>query len=171
MARRLSLRLWPCSARRARLMLCLWLAGACGAVAQDGPAPEILGATYAEPTIDYDHGVLGDAVEYRALRMTLPQGRAVTIRLPASHVFEDLAPRLVDLNLDGRMDAVMVVETDMGQGAALALYGPAGKIAETPHIGRPHRWLAPVGAADLDGDGRIELAYVDRPHLAKTLRI
>lgn len=28
-----------------------------------------------------------------------------------------------------------------------------------------------MGAADLDGDGAIELAYVDRPHLAKTLRI
>ena len=28
-----------------------------------------------------------------------------------------------------------------------------------------------MGAADLDGDGRVELVYVDRPHLAKTLRI
>ena len=31
--------------------------------------------------------------------------------------------------------------------------------------------LAPLGAADLDGDGKIELAYIDRPHLAKILRI
>ena len=28
-----------------------------------------------------------------------------------------------------------------------------------------------MGAADLDGDGNIEVAYVDRPHLAKTLRV
>jgi hypothetical protein len=28
-----------------------------------------------------------------------------------------------------------------------------------------------VGAADLDGDGRVEIAYVDRPHLARTLRL
>ncbi|MEO1249260.1 MAG: VCBS repeat-containing protein, partial [Pseudomonadota bacterium] len=34
-----------------------------------------------------------------------------------------------------------------------------------------HRWLAPVAAADLDGDGAVEIAYIDRPHLAKTLRV
>jgi len=28
-----------------------------------------------------------------------------------------------------------------------------------------------IGAADLDGDGFVELAYVDRPHLARTLTI
>ena len=38
-------------------------------------------------------------------------------------------------------------------------------------MGITRRWLAPLGAADLDGDGLIELAYIDRPHLAKTLRI
>jgi len=96
---------------------------------------------------------------------------AQTCTLPKDHVFEDIAARLVDLDLDGQADAVMVVETDMALGGALALYGPKGKIAETPHIGRSFRWLAPVGAADLDGDGQVELAYIDRPHLAKTLRI
>jgi hypothetical protein len=44
-------------------------------------------------------------------------------------------------------------------------------LAATPHIGSANRWLAPIGAADLDGDGRVEIAYVDRPHLARTLRI
>jgi hypothetical protein len=38
-------------------------------------------------------------------------------------------------------------------------------------IGQRNRWLAPIGAADLDGDGRVEIAYVDRPHLARTLRV
>jgi len=28
-----------------------------------------------------------------------------------------------------------------------------------------------VGAADLDGDGHVEVAYVDRPHLARVLRV
>jgi hypothetical protein len=41
----------------------------------------------------------------------------------------------------------------------------------TPYIGQRHRWLAPLGGADLDGDGFVELAYVDRPHLAKVLRV
>ncbi|MEO3476436.1 VCBS repeat-containing protein [Phaeobacter sp. CAU 1743] len=136
---------------------------------------EILSAEYTGPTTRYAHGVLGDGVEWSGLSLTFagPNGTAmrVEIELPKDHVFEDLKPRLVDLSLDGRADAVMVVETDMARGAALALYGADGKIAETPHIGQSNRWLAPIGAADLDGDGHVELAYIDRPHLAKTLRI
>lgn len=131
-----------------------------------GPdAAEIRAARYSEPTTRYDHGVLGDAVEWGALELEAG-GRRYVIRLPDSRVFEDLGPRI----LPGGA-AVAVVETDLGAGARLAVYGPEGVIAATPFIGRPHRWLAPVGAADLDGDGVIEIAYVDRPHLAKVLRI
>jgi hypothetical protein len=64
-----------------------------------------------------------------------------------------------------------VVESDLSKGARLALYDSKGLRAATPFIGRPHRWLAPIGAGDLDGDGKLEIAYIDRPHLAKTLRI
>jgi len=85
-------------------------------------------------------------------------------------VFEDIAPRLIDIDGDGNFE-VMVVETDVAKGAQLAIYDETGKIAETPHIGRSHRWLAPIGAADLDGDGFVEVAYIDRPHLAKLLKI
>lgn len=44
-------------------------------------------------------------------------------------------------------------------------------LAATGYIGRPFRWLAVAGAADMDGDGHVEIAYVDRPHLAKTLMV
>ena len=44
-------------------------------------------------------------------------------------------------------------------------------IAATPYIGTRFRWLAPLVAADLDGDGWIEIAYIDRPHLAMVLRV
>lgn len=138
----------------------------------------IVGARFTEPTTRYDHGVLGDAVEYGALTLDLmvsPPGglgattrRSVTFRLPKDRVFEDLAPRLVDVSGDGAPE-VLVVETQVDQGAQLAIYAPIGKVAATPPIGKTHRWLAPLGAADLDGDGKIELAYIDRPHLAKTL--
>jgi hypothetical protein len=37
------------------------------------------------------------------------------------------------------------------------------------HIGTRFRWLAVAGAADLDGDDAMEIAYVDRPHLAREL--
>ena len=44
-------------------------------------------------------------------------------------------------------------------------------IAATPYIGRSNRWLASIGIADFNGDGDIDIAYIDRPHLAKTLRV
>jgi hypothetical protein len=188
-ARRLMSRLWSRFARRAGRGQCLWLALSVAAapLSAEGIGPddighwspdwtdELLAAEFTHPTTRYAHGVLGDAIEWSGLSLRfVGQGGApwgLEIALPADHVFEDLEPRLIDLNLGGRPNAVMVVETDMALGAALALYSADGKIAETPHIGRSNRWLAPIGAADLDGDGHVELAYVDRPHLAKTLRV
>ena len=91
-------------------------------------------------------------------------------------MFEDIAPRLWDVTGDGRPE-VVVVQSHAATGARLVVIGiqrddgRPGPLAATPHIGRANRWLAPVGAADLDGDGRIEIAYVDRPHLARLLRI
>ena len=132
-------------------------------------AETILSADYAAPTDRYAHGILGDAIEWGALDVTTDAGvRRIT--LPQDRVFEDTAPRLVDLDNDGTPE-VVVVETQVSQGAQLAVYDASGKIAATPHIGRTNRWLAPIGAADLDGDGLIEIAYIDRPHLAKTLRV
>jgi hypothetical protein len=132
-------------------------------------AQSITTAEFTDPTPRYDHGILGDAVEWGGLRFTAGGG-TYQITLPDTHVFEDIAPRLWDMTGDGASEMV-VIETDMARGAALAVYGVDGKIAQTPYIGRTHRWLAPIGAADLDGDGAIEVAYIDRPHLAKTLRI
>lgn len=133
-------------------------------------AQQITSAQFIEPTERYSHAILGDGIEWGALRYQVAGQGSVTVRLPLDHVFEDVAPRLWDVDGDGDFE-VAVVETDMARGAALAIYGPKGKIAETPHIGQAHRWLAPIGAADLDGDGAVEIAYVDRPHLAKTVRI
>jgi hypothetical protein len=133
-------------------------------------ADVIAAARYSDPTDRYAHSVLGDAIEWGTLELTLSDGQVRKITLPTDHVFEDVAPRLADLDGDGAPE-VIVVETDMAAGGALAVYGPHGKITETPHIGTRNRWLAPVGAADLDGDGVVEIAYIDRPHLAKTLRI
>ncbi len=133
-------------------------------------AQTITDARFVEPTQRYSHGILGDAIEYGALEMDVTGQGRVTVRLPLEHVFEDVNPRLWDVTGDG-LPEVVVIETDMARGAALAVYGPNGKIAETPHIGRTHRWLAPIGAVDLDGDRMVEIAYVDRPHLAKVLRL
>jgi len=130
----------------------------------------ILSARYAGPTTRYDHGILGDAIEYGALVLRLGDGRRKKIVLPNTRVFEDIAPRLIDVTGDG-LPEVVVVETSLAKGASLAIYSSGGKIAQTPYLGRPHRWLAPIGAADLDGDGRIEIAFIEKPHLTKILRV
>ncbi|NDV00391.1 FG-GAP repeat domain-containing protein [Pseudoroseicyclus tamaricis] len=139
------------------------------ALPQEAPA-RVLSASYGEPTGRYDHGILGDAIEWGALTFQLEGAAPRRLRLPETRVFEDIAPRLADMDGDGSPEAV-VVESDLSLGARLAVYGPEGLVAATEFIGQSHRWLAPVGAADLDGDGRLELAYVDRPHLARILRV
>lgn len=150
----------------------LWVAliGATDVTARSALA-DVVSARYDAPTTRYDHSILGDAVEWGSLVMNIANGQTVTITLPQTHVFEDVAPRIIDINADG-VSEVMVVETAMTQGARLAIYDGLGDLmAATPYIGQTHRWLAPIGAADLDGDGHVEVAYIDRPHLAKKLRV
>ena len=112
-----------------------------------GAAADVTAARYTEPTDRYTHGILGDAIEFGALVMTV-DGAEVLLRLPETHVFEDVAPRLIDIDLDG-VHEVMVVETKVTEGARISIYDGAGDlVAATPHIGRSNRWYSPVGAAD-----------------------
>lgn len=161
--------------RWAALVLAVALPISEAAAAQDGAACSrpISAAAYDAPTRRYPHGVLGDDVEWGALAVACGGVRA-TVALPEELVFEDLAPRLADLDGDGGPE-IVTVESHRLQGARLSVWGLRDgalvRIAATPFIGQRFRWLAPVGAADLDGDGMVEIAYVDRPHLARTLRV
>ncbi len=137
-------------------------------------AQTIVAADYTEPTDRYAHGILGDAIEHAGLQVTLSDGTTRGIRWPSDIVFEDTAPRLVDVDGDGAPE-VIVVESHEDFGARLSVIGWDGTTlahrASNDFIGRTNRWLAVAGAADMDGDGMVEIAYVDRPHLAKTLMI
>ncbi len=171
---------WNGLARGAAATLALVVAAAPDgeAIAQPVNVPAIVSADYAEPTTRYPHGALGDTAEWGALvlkvrRCPLCAGiwyDDYILRLPETRVFEDTEPRLADLDGDGSAE-VIVVESDAALGARLAVYDETGLVAATAFIGQVNRWLAPLGAADLDGDGRIEIAYVDRPHLARVLRV
>lgn len=166
--------------------LCLGLLCLRGvASAGDQTLPLAVQATYATPTDRYPHNIMGghDAhtdlvVVVRPCRDCDDSGAPIIVRLPDSLVFEDFAPRLIDLDLDGRPE-IVVVESHQTKGARLAVWEVVridGKerlvrAAATEFIGRRFRWLAPIGAADFDGDGILELAYVETPHLGKTFRI
>ncbi len=146
---------------RATLLL-LVLAGSAAA------EPMITGAEFSLPTTRYDHAVLGDAIEWGGLDLRLDDGRRLRVTLPEDRVFEDVATRLADVDGDGAPE-VVVVETDMNRGGMIAVYDATGRRAVTAPVGQTHRWVAPAGIGDLDGDGRVEIAYVDRPHLAREL--
>ena len=138
----------------------------------------ITDAFYTGATDEYAHGVLGDAIEAKTIVINLPgrAGYCDQINAAENTVFEDVAPRLADVTGDGQNE-VIVVNSHAKYGARLAIYGYPAKgeditlLATTPYIGRPFRWLAPIGIADFNGDGHIDIAYIDRPHLAKTLRV
>lgn len=175
---------WRRLTRGALMGLCLWTASPLVAC-------PVLSARYLDPTAEYPHGVLGDQLEWKTLNIALDplditngaraahstQGEKPSngLRISAGpdSVFEDIAPRLWDITGDGCPE-IVTIQSHQRQGARLAIYrlnGTKIDLLATPHIGTRFRWLAPIGAADLDGDGYIEIAYIDRPHLAKTLRI
>ena len=146
----------------------IMLAGVLAGAAQ---AQTITRAELAEPTGRYGHHPMGPQVaDHGALRLRMSDGSQRLIRLPQSRVFEDNAARLADIDGDGAPE-VIVVEADARQGARLVVYGPQGVVAASPFIGRRNRWMAVSAVADLDGDGSVEIAVVDRPHLRKTLVI
>lgn len=131
-----------------------------------------IGARFEAPTDRYGHAIMGDLPEWGRLCLFLV-GDQVCVTLPDTRVFEDIAPRLADLDGDA-VPEIIVVESSVDAGAALTVYRLDGnrlsRIA-APAIGTRNRWLAPVAIADLDRDGAVEIAYIDRPHLAKRLRI
>jgi hypothetical protein len=135
---------------------------------------DVARAWLAEPTERYDHGILGGKVEAGALVIETRDGKLQTLRLKNDAVFEDLRPRIVDLNGDGR-DNIILVKSYLKRGSALAVIGERkGRyeiIEETPPLGGPHRWLDPAGVADFTGDHKTDIAFVRQPHALGQLEI
>jgi hypothetical protein len=135
---------------------------------------EIARAWLAEPTDRYDGGVLGDKVEAGALVIELRDGRRQTVHLKADAVFEDIKPRIVDLDGDGH-DDVVVVKSYLRRGSALAVIaerkGRYDIVAETPALGAAGRWLDPAGIGDFTGDHRTDVALVRQPDAEGVLEV
>ena len=152
MARRPAARAWRASARRAGLAACLWLAGAGGALAAEPWEYEpLVSARYTEPTARYPHGALGDVIEYGALVLQyVPDHARYVIRLPEARRLEDVAPRLADVDGDGKPEAV-VSESDRDRGARLAIYNGGGWSRRRPSSGGAsagwRRWARPIWTA------------------------
>jgi hypothetical protein len=137
-------------------------------------AETITAARYAAPVDRYGHFAPGRPHEYARLEVDTDSGRTHALELPEDEVFEDLAPRLVSL-APGESTSVLAIVSRRDSGARLVLIRLKGDAlaigAQSPAIGTPMRWLNPVGVADLDGDGRAEIAAVITPHVGGTLKV
>lgn len=135
---------------------------------------DIAEAWLSKPTKRYQHFVLGSSYEAGAVNVRLRNGKLLTHVLDKNSVFEDRMARLRDLDGDGK-DEVIVVRAYLKSGAALSVYGVKNNklqlLAETPDMGHPFGWLNPAGIADFDGDGKLEIAFVRKPHVLGQLEL
>ena len=143
-----------------------------------------LTAFLSEPRTDYRHGVFGavseaapiiaerqPAVEHASRARA--DRTSTAIAAGADAVFEDLEPRLADLDRDGTPE-ILAVKSYLARARPSRSSAGAtapGLLAETPPTGEPHRWLAPAAVADFDGDGRPDIALVRTPHLQGVLQV
>jgi len=152
----------------------LAIVAALALAAPHAAAERIADARYAAPVQRYGHFALGPPHEYARLIVTTDTGRHVAFDLPANEVFEDLAPRIVRVE-STEPEALLAIVSSREAGARLALLRLAGGrldlAAQSAPIGTPMRWLNPVGVADLDADGRAEIAAVITPHIGGTLKV
>lgn len=145
-----------------------------GFVATANQGEGIRRAWYSSPTDRYRHGALGDVIEGGALVAEDVYGKLYVVTLDASEVFEDLTPRIADIDGDGRNE-IITIRTSVRSGAAVAVYGLSGRQliekASTPPIGRSNRWLNIAGIADFTGNGQLDIAIVKTPHIGGRLEI
>lgn len=143
----------------------------------ENAALSIVHAEYASETSIYPHHVMGKDVPER-MKLVVYDGsaQAYEVTLPTgknARVFEDLFPRIADVDGDSHND-VVVVESNIDSGASIAVYSIKNqrlvKIAQNDFLGKKFTWLALVGIEDFDGDGQKEIAYIEKPHAVRVLQ-
>ncbi len=157
-------------------MAWLWHGAGLAQPLSQGPSritqAHITHAHYARPTERYGHFALGRPHEYAQVVASTSSGQRLVFDLPENEVFEDLAPRLVHLG-GGQAPLLLSIVSSRSAGARLVLLGlHEGALrvrAQSAAVGTPTRWLNPVAVADLDGDGRAEVAAVITPHIGGLL--
>lgn len=130
-------------------------------------------AQYAMPTEKYGHAILGDKVEAEQLVVVADQVYYELI-LEADYVFEDISPRLYDVDADGELEFI-TIRTHVDRGAGIAIYkiidNELEEYAFVPEIGTKYRWLNIVAINDLDNDGTVELVWIQTPHIGGILKV
>ncbi len=145
-----------------------------GRIASAGGNATIVKAWYAKPTGRYKHDVLGDAIEAGALVVETDRGVRLKYLLQETDVFEDITPRLADLDGDGKTE-VITIQSNLLAGASIAIYQVSNntlvRSAQSRYIGRPFRWLNIAGIANYTGNRTPEIALVITPHIGGILEL
>ncbi|WP_394690301.1 hypothetical protein [Hoeflea sp.] len=135
------------------------------------PSGDINGAWYARPTGRYAHGVLGDAVEAGSLVVNTADERKLELILPEAQVFEDITPRIADLDGNGSNE-VITLRASLSGGGGVVIYGLVDgdlrEIAAGSENGRPNRWLNIAGFLPRL-DGGLTIYGVRTPHIGGRL--
>jgi FG-GAP-like repeat len=145
---------------------------------------DIAWAWLGTPTMRYPHKALGETTHAGSLHVLVNTSNGklqeIVHELPFNRVFEDRIPRLVDLDGDGR-DEIILIESDALKGSVTVVYALTSNTpskstkllerARSSPTGSTFRWLNPVGVADFDNDGRLDIASVITPHVGGLLTL
>ncbi|MEM7575047.1 MAG: VCBS repeat-containing protein [Bacteroidota bacterium] len=129
-------------------------------------------ATYILPTDRYGHAILGDGIEAGGV-VLYHAGQYYEFVLPQVSVFEDLAPRFIDVNQD-EVPELLCIKSGLDSGAGLVIYQLENnellEYAYTDPIGWANSWLNPVAVSDLDRNGSLDLLWIQTPHVGGVLK-
>ncbi len=130
-------------------------------------------AQYAMPTTKYSHTILGDGIEAEQLVVAINE-RIYEVQLEEDYVFEDIRPRLYDVDNDNELE-IITLRTHVDEGAGVVIYKLENEAlieyAIIEEIGTPFRWLNIAAIDDLDNDGIVEILWVETPHIGGTLKV
>lgn len=129
-------------------------------------------AQYTLPTERYKHGALGDFIEAGQL-VVYYNHQFYTLTLPEQYVFEDIRPRIFDVNND-RIPEIICICSHVQKGAGIVVYSllknQLVEYATVSEIGMSSRWLNIAAIHDMDKDGIPELLWVETPHIGGILK-
>lgn len=129
-------------------------------------------AQYALPTDRYKHGALGDYWEAGQL-VVYNAGVMYQLTLSEMYVFEDIRPRLFDVDNDS-IPEIIAIRSRLGEGAGIVVYklweDGIKEYAYVDEIGISNRWLNIAAIYDMDEDGITEIVWVQTPHIGGILK-
>ena len=128
----------------------------------------------SDPTGNYAHAVLGDAIEAASITLIDTKTSPYQVRKinpEAGDVFEGISPIWVDIDLDGTRE-IIVTQSNEVVGARIVVFREDGSVlAESAPIGKGFRWMHQIAAAQFKGGGPLELAVVRTPHIGGVVEI